>query len=39
MTRGCWSCGAHGPCYDDCQSAKCVYPDGYAEWQRNRSEE
>lgn len=33
--KGCWSCGAHGPCYSDCQCAKCVDPIGYARWRRD----
>jgi hypothetical protein len=32
MLRGCWSCGAHGPCDDDCECAKCLDPDGYDDW-------
>jgi hypothetical protein len=31
--KPCWSCGAQDrPCDDGCECAKCVDPDGYAQW-------
>jgi hypothetical protein len=30
--RGCWSCGAHGPCMPMCYCAKCLDPETYAAW-------
>lgn len=36
--RGCWSCGAHGPCFDPCYCARCVDPDGYDEWRNDDPE-
>jgi hypothetical protein len=35
---GCWSCGAHGPCYTNCDCAKCVDPEGYADWRADDPE-
>jgi len=32
--RGCWSCGAHGPCDEVCACAKCRDPEGYERWRR-----
>jgi len=29
---GCWSCGSHGPCYEDCYCAACRNPVEYMEW-------
>ena len=37
--KPCWSCGSHGPCVGDCDCAKCLDPDGYAEWRQNHPEE
>jgi len=38
--KPCWSCGAQdGPCFGDCECAKCVDPEGYAEWRYNNPEE
>jgi hypothetical protein len=35
----CWSCGAKNrSCFEDCECAKCVDPEGYEEWQRNDPE-
>lgn len=35
----CWSCGSTGPCIGDCECAKCVDPEGYAEWRRENPED
>lgn len=37
--KPCWSCGATGPCYGECDCAKCVDPDGYEDWRRYNPEE
>jgi hypothetical protein len=37
--RGCWSCGAHGPCTADCECAKCVDPWGYEIWRSDRPDQ
>jgi hypothetical protein len=37
--KGCWSCGSHGECYDGCDCAKCLDPEGYAEWRANNPDE
>lgn len=40
--KPCWSCGAQDePCFDPrtCMCAKCVDPDGYAEWRNNNPDE
>ena len=40
VVRPCWSCGAQDePCFDPCDCAKCVDPDGYAEWRENNPDE
>ncbi len=36
--RGCWSCGSHGPCYGECECAKCVDPGDYEEWRNYNPE-
>ena len=37
---GCWSCGSEDhDCYDPCDCAKCVDPEGYQEWKDNCPEE
>ena len=31
--KPCWSCGAQDrACYPGCECAKCVDPEGYAQW-------
>jgi hypothetical protein len=36
----CWSCGAKNEeCFDGCECAKCVDPEGYDEWRYNNPEE
>lgn len=37
--RGCWSCGAHGPCLPDCECAKCIDPEMYDYWRENRPDQ
>lgn len=37
--KPCWSCGSTEECYDDCECAKCVDPDDYADWKNNCPEE
>lgn len=36
--KPCRSCGERGPCSDDCGCAKCIDPEGYAEWIENDPE-
>jgi len=37
--KPCWSCGAQDePCFEICDCAKCVDPDGYEEWKDNNPE-
>jgi hypothetical protein len=36
----CWSCGAQDEeCFDACDCAKCVDPEGYEEWKNENPEE
>jgi hypothetical protein len=36
----CWSCGAQGTeCDLGCECAKCLDPEGYAEWKEENHEE
>ena len=36
----CKSCGSTGRgCYDGCDCAKCIDPEGYADWRENNPEE
>lgn len=37
--RGCWSCGAHGPCLPVCYCAKCRDPHTYNAWKYDNPEE
>jgi hypothetical protein len=38
--RPCWSCGAQDEdCYEDCDCAKCMDPEDYAEWKNYNPEE
>lgn len=38
--KACWSCGTETPwCESDCECAKCVDPEGYAQWKRECPEE
>jgi hypothetical protein len=37
--RGCWSCGAHGPCVAPCICAKCVDPECYDRWKTTRPDD
>lgn len=43
MSKGyfkpCWSCKSTGPCYSECECAKCLDPDGYQEWREENPEE
>ncbi len=34
MFKGCWSCGSHAACFDDCDCAKCVDPEDYEDWRQ-----
>jgi hypothetical protein len=39
VLRPCWSCGTTDrDCFSGCQCAKCVDPEGYAEWKANYPE-
>jgi hypothetical protein len=37
--KPCWSYGSNAACYDGCECAKCVDPDGYARWRCECPEE
>jgi hypothetical protein len=37
--KPCWSCHSNGPCYDGCECAKCVDPEGYEEWKQTCPDE
>lgn len=37
--KGCWSCGSHAACFDGCECAKCIDPEGYALWRCENPEE
>jgi hypothetical protein len=37
--KPCWSCGSEEECYEQCSCAKCLNPEGYAEWKDNNPEE
>ena len=35
MKMKCDYCGSEGKCYEWCQCAKCIDPEGYDEWKEN----
>jgi hypothetical protein len=36
----CWSCGSTTNfCYEGCECAKCIDPEGYEEWKNNNPDE
>jgi hypothetical protein len=35
----CWSCGSTGRCYSNCECAKCLDPEDYADWKRENPEQ
>jgi len=37
--KACWSCGSNSDCYEDCECAKCIDPEGYAQWRHDFPEE
>ena len=38
--KPCWSCGAQNEeCFEDCECAKCVDPEGYQDWKDDHPEE
>jgi len=37
--KPCWSCGSESDCYEGCQCAKCLDPEGYTDWRYNNPEE
>jgi hypothetical protein len=37
--RPCWSCGSYHACFEGCKCAKCVDPEGYAQWRRDCPEQ
>lgn len=36
--KPCWSCGSDGECYEGCNCAKCVDPEGYEIWKYENPE-